>query len=196
MIRPIFRPLALLAIAASAFLPQTQAQINENKVVEPFVLPRNLLFAEAGGAARNVALFSYQRIIPLSPSKALTARVGAFGLGNSSEGSAVAAQIDASAGLGVLLSTENQHNVEIEAVYNRFLSREEDVRYRDQNRYALLAGYRLQPPRNGRGFGMRVGIGMLAYTQTDEQFLFQEPSRIEKSMGFFPTGYLGLGYAF
>ena len=80
-------------------------QINENKVVEPFVLPKNLIFVEVGGPACNALLFNYQRIIPITESAALTARVGVFGFGNSQPGGAEA-QLDAAAGLGLLLSTQ------------------------------------------------------------------------------------------
>ena len=170
-------------------------QINENKVVEPFVLPKNLIFVEVGGPARNALLFNYQRIIPITESAALTARVGVFGFGNSQPGGAEA-QLDAAAGLGLLLSTQNQHNMEIEASYDRNLAREEDYRDRDQNRYLLTAGYRLQPGKKGKGFSMRVGLGMLVYTKTEEFFYDGFPSTVEESTGFYPMGYLGIGYAF
>ncbi len=169
--------------------------INANKVVEPFVLPKNFLFVELGGSARNIVLFNYQRIIPITEGSALTARVGFFGYGNSQSGGSEA-QMDASAGLGLLLGTENEHNLEIEASFNRFLAREEDYRNLDQNRYLLTAGYRLQPAKNGKGFGMRVGLGMLVYTQTEEWLFEPQPLEVNKSTGFYPMGYLGLGYAF
>lgn len=86
--------------------------------------------------------------------------------------------------------------MEIEASYDRNLAREEDYRDRDQNRYLLTAGYRLQPGKKGKGFSMRVGLGMLVYTQTEEFFYDGFPSIVEESTGFYPMGYLGLGYAF
>jgi hypothetical protein len=169
--------------------------INANKVVEPFELPKNYLFVEFAGSARNLVLFNYQRIIPITEGSALTARVGFFGFGNSQSGGSEA-QMDASGGIGLLLSTQNEHNLEIEASFDRFLSREEFYRNLDQNRYLLTAGYRLQPAKNGKGFGMRVGLGMLAFTEKEERLFESQPNELRESTGFYPTGYLGLGYAF
>jgi len=189
-------PLFLAVLMVISLTQSTVAQtINANKVKEPFVLPKNFLFVEVGGSARNVVLFNYQRIIPITEGSALTARVGFFGFGNSESGGSEA-QMDASGGIGLLLSTQNEHNLEIEASFNRFLAREEDYRNLDQNRYLLTAGYRLQPAKNGKGFGMRVGLGMLAYTETEEWMFEPQPSEVNKSTGFYPMGYLGLGYSF
>ncbi len=190
---------ALIPLIALSFGPvQAQAQtliVNQNAVEEPFIMPRNLISVEVGGPARNLILFSYQRIVPLSNSTAFTARVGMFGFGNS-RGSGSEAQLDVMGGMGLLLSTENEHNMEIEASYDRFLSRDADYRNRDQNRFMIGAGYRLQPSRNGKGFGMRVGMGMQVYLQEEEFFGIWEPTLTEKSTGFHPTAYLGIGYAF
>jgi len=187
---------SMALMATLLFAQNLSAQtINANKVVEPFELPKNFLFAELGGAARNIVLFNYQRIIPITDGSALTARVGFFGFGNSRPGG-TEAQMDASGGLGLLLSTQDQHNLEIEASVNRFLAREEDYRNLDQNRYLLTAGYRLQPAKSGKGFGMRVGLGMLAYTEQEEWLYEPQPSEVTKSTGFHPMGYLGIGYAF
>lgn len=189
-------PFCLAVLIALSLTQSVVAQtINANKVKEPFVLPKNFLFVEIGGSARNIVLFNYQRIIPITDGSALTARVGFFGFGNSESGGSEA-QMDASGGIGLLLSTQNEHNLEIEASFNRFLAREEDYRNLDQNRYLLTAGYRLQPAKNGKGFGMRVGLGMLAYTETEEWFFEPQPSEVSTSTGFYPMGYLGLGYAF
>ncbi len=186
--------LALMLFVSSA--GQTiQAQINANKVVEPYIMPRNFLFVEVGGPARNAVLFNYQRIFPVNDAAALTARAGFFGFGNSRSGGSEA-QLDVAGGLGLLLSIQNEHNMEIEAAYDRFLSREEYIRNRDQNRYLLTAGYRLQPDKHGKGFGMRVGLGMLVYTETEKMLNDFAPSVPEESTGFYPMGYLGIGYAF
>jgi hypothetical protein len=108
-------------------------------------LPHGYVGIDFSGANRNATAFTYQHLFAITRRSAFTARVGVFGFGNTDgnlfgEGNA---QLDLLAGVGVLSSTDNPHNLEIEGTFNRYLRWDDDGVNRFQNRFTATAGYRL-----------------------------------------------------
>ncbi len=95
-----------------------------------------------------------------------------------------------------MTSTENQHNLELEGTYNRFTQWASSGVNRFQNRVSLTGGYRLQPSRNGKGFSLRAGAGMMFYQDYDTGAATSDGEPELDNTAVYPTGYFGMGYAF
>jgi hypothetical protein len=187
----------LLAVVLCAPM-RANAQAPASERYPDYRLPHGYVGIDFSGANRNATAFTYQHLFAITRRSAFTARVGVFGFGNTDgnlfgEGNA---QLDLLAGVGVLSSTDNPHNLEIEGTFNRYLRWTDDGINRFQNRFTATAGYRLQPFRAGRGFSLRMGAGMMFYQNYDTGTAVDGSEPVLDNTAVYPTGYLGMGYAF
>jgi hypothetical protein len=169
-----------------------------NAQEDSYRMPHSYLGIDFSGASRNIVAFTFQQAFPVNPNTAITGRFGVFGFGSTNptllpDGTA---QLDLLGGIGLLTSTENQHNLELEGTYNRFTQWASSGVNRFQNRVSLTAGYRLQPSRNGKGFSLRTGAGMMFYQDYDTGSATSNGEPNLDNTAVYPTGYFGMGYAF
>jgi len=185
---------AAMAIMACCLFSPVRANAQDSL----YKMPRSYLGLDFSGASRNIVAFTFQQAFPVNPNTAITARFGVFGFGSTNPNLLPngTAQLDLLGGIGLLTSTENQHNLELEGTYNRFTQWETDGVNRFQNRMALTAGYRLQPPRKGKGFSLRAGAGMMFFQDFDTGSATSNGESDLNNTAVYPTGYFGMGYAF
>lgn len=194
----------LLLLFAVVFSPD-RANAQDRSEPEPdsrysfYQMPHGYVGIDVSGASRNALAFTYQQLMAVGNTGALTARVGVFGFGSTRDGlfGESNAQLDLLGGIGFLSGAQvRPHNLELEATYNRHLRWSPSDISRFQNRFTATAGYRLQPFRQGRGFSLRVGAGMMFFQTFDTGSATNDGQPDLENTAVYPTGYFGMGYTF